>query len=141
MKEFNTAIEESERDDETMEFKIDGQLLRAYRPTDGQLALLMASLGRHTNEMTKVAGVIDFFVTVMDDESYNYVVNRLLSREDALGLEQVQGVIEWMIEEWSGRPTQPLSVSTPSRQSGGPKSKPRTTKSTSSKLAPASSST
>ena len=141
MKEFTTAVEKAERDDELLEFKIDGHPVKAYRPTDGQLAMLMASLGRHTADTTKIAGVIDFFVEVLDEESHQYVVHRLLSREDALGLPQVQEVCEWLIEEWSGRPTPPPSVSTRSPQNGGPKSKRRTTKSTSSKSEPASSST
>jgi len=140
MKEFTTAAERHE-DEELLEFKIDGHDLKAYRPTDGQLAMLMASLGRHTGTTTKIAGVIDFFVEVMDSESHQYVVGRLLSREDPLGIPEVQEVCEWLIEEWSGRPTPAPSVSTPSRENGGPKSKPRTTKSTSSKSVPASSST
>lgn len=142
MKEFTTAAEEADRpEEETLEFSIDGTVLTSYRPTDGQLAMLMASLGRHTTTQTKVAGVVDFFVTILDDPSYNYVVERLLSRTDPMGMDQVQEVIEWLIEEWSGRPTQPLSVSTRSQANGGPKSKPRTTKSTSSRSAPASSAT
>jgi len=141
MKEFTTAVEQAEGEAELLEFKIDDHVVRAYRPTDGQLAMLMASVGRHTSEVTKIAGCIDFFVTVMDEESHRYVVDRLLSREDPLGIMDVQGIIEWLIEEWSGRPTQSLSVSTQSRQNGGRKSKPRTTKSTSSPSAPANSST
>jgi hypothetical protein len=132
MKEFITAIEEATEDqDEALVFSLDGRELRAYKPTDGQIAMTMASLGRHTSDGTKIAGIIDFFVTVMDDQSHQYVVDRLLSREDPLGLLQVEEVLSWMVEEWTGRPTQPLSVSTPSRANGGRKSKPRTSVSTS----------
>ena len=137
MKEFSTAIRDAVEDSEApMEFKIDGHVVRAFRPTDGQIAMLMAALGRHTSESTKVAGVIDFFVYTLDDESYNYVTNRLLSRDDALEMDQIQEVIEWMIEEWSGRPTQPASGSTRSQTSGGQKSSRTTSRSTSSELVP-----
>jgi hypothetical protein len=140
MKEFSTALKAVTEDPEApLEFKIDGQTVSAYRPTDGQIAVLMASLGRHTAESTKVAGVIDFFVATLDDESYNYVVNRLLSRDDPLDLEPIQEVIEWLIEEWSGRPTPKPSGSTRSQRTGGQRSKPRTTKSTSSNSEAASS--
>ena len=140
MKEFTTALRDAEQGtEEPVEFKLDDQVVKAYRPTDGQIAILMASIGRHTTESTKIAGVIDFFVATLDDESYNYVVNRLLSRDDPLELEQVQEVIEWMIEEWSGRPIKKPSASTRSQQNGGQKSKPRTTKSTSSASVAASS--
>lgn len=113
IKEFTTALK-AVTEDETlpMVFAIDGHELAAYRPTDGQLALLMSAVGRHTNMQTQIAGIIDFFVAVMDDDSASYVTDRLLSRTDPLGIEQVQEVMEWMIEEWTGRPTQPLSVST-----------------------------
>ena len=141
MKEFTTAIEQNEVPDETLEFSIDGHIVTAYRPTDGQLAMLMANLGRHTETTTKVAGVIDFFVTILDDDSYDYVVERLLSRKDPLGMDEVQNIISWLIEEWSGRPTPPPSVSTQSPGSGGRNSKPRTTKSTSSRSVPANSAT
>lgn len=142
MKEFTTALRAVEDDPEApMEFKLDGQVVKAYRPTDGQIAVLMASLGRHTAQSTKVAGVVDFFVATLDDDSYDYVVNRLLSREDPLDLNQVQEVIEWLIEEWSGRPIQKSSGSTRSRATGGQRSRPRTTKSTSSNSDAANSST
>lgn len=139
MKEFTTAIEQAENPDETLEFAIDGHVVRCYRPTDGQIAMLMAAVGRHTSDATKIAGCIDFFVTVMDEESHRYVVDRLLSREDPLGVIDVQNVIQWLIEEWSGRPTQAPSVSTRSQTDTGPKSRRRTTKSTSSALEAASS--
>jgi hypothetical protein len=113
MKEFTTALSEVTEDQEApMVFKIDGHELRAYKPTEGQLAMLMAQLGRHTSETTKIAGVIDFFTSVMDEASHQYVVQRLLSRDDPMELKQVEEVMEWMVEEWSGRPTKSLSVST-----------------------------
>lgn len=113
MKEFTTALKAVTDDqDQPMVFSIDGHELAAYQPTDGQLALLMSSIGRHTNVQTRIAGIIDFFVNVMDEPSAEYITDRLLSRTDPLGIEQVQEVMEWMVEEWTGRPTQPLSVST-----------------------------
>lgn len=113
IKEFTTALKAVTEDDELpMVFSIDGHELAAYKPTDGQLAILMSSIGRHTNIQTQVAGIIDFFVAVMDEQSATYVSDRLLSRADPLGIEQVQEVMEWMVEEWTGRPTPPLSVST-----------------------------
>jgi hypothetical protein len=145
MKEFISAIEEKplhpDDVDVPLMFKIDGHECRAYRPTDGQMAMVMTSLGRHVSDATKVAGIIDFFITILDDESHQYVVERLLSRDDALGLEQVEEVMMWLIEEWSGRPTQKPAVSTGSQANGGPKSKPRTTKRTSSRSAHGSSAT
>jgi len=112
MKEFVTAIEEVTEPQDEMKFSLDGHAMVAYKPTEGQLAMLMSSIGRHTSDSTKIAGIIDFFVAVLDKSSSDYVVERLLSREDPLGIPQVQDIMEWMVEEWTGRPTKPLSVST-----------------------------
>lgn len=140
MKEFITAAEQSDADEEQpLEFSIDGQVLRAFRPTEGQIAMTMVTLGRHTSEQKKIAGIIDFFVEILDEDSYQYVVDRLLSRTDPIGLTQVSEILSWMVEEWTGRPTQPPSVSTRSRQTGGQRSKRTTPRSTSSALAPVSS--
>lgn len=129
MKEFSTAISEAERQDDednAMEFSVDGTLCRAYRPSDGQLAFLMASTGRHSSDSEQIAGLINFFVAVLDDDSHNYVVSRLLDRRDPFGLEQVQAIMEWMVEEWSGRPTKSPSVSTPSPPNTGRSSTAKT---------------
>lgn len=136
MREFVTAIEQTDVDaDKGMEFAVDGFECVAYRPQEGQLAVLMAATAKHTTIQEQIAGVINFFVNVLDEESHQYLVSRLLDRTDSFGLEEVQDIMEWMIEEWAGRPTSPPSVSTRSQRSGGQKSKRPTTKSTSSALA------
>lgn len=117
MKEFTTAVKEvtETEDDKALHFAVDGKELKCYRPNDGQLAMLMASVGRHASQTQQVAGIIDFFVAVMDDESHSYLVDRLLDREDTFGLQEVESIMMWMVEEWTGRPTQRPSVSTQSQ--------------------------
>lgn len=145
MREFSTAVEAvaaEEAEDLAVEFRlverdaedeiIREKICRAYPPTDGQLAMMMAGLGRHSKTEDQIASVINFFVGVLDEESHQYIVDRLLDRNDPLGLAQVQEIIEYLTEEWSGRPTESPSVSTRSRQSGGQKSTRSTSKSTSS---------
>jgi hypothetical protein len=136
VKEFTTAVREVEEDTSLMEFKVDGVDLKCFKPKDGQLAMLMASTGRHTSQHTKVAGIIDFFVEVMDEPSHHYIVDRLLDRQDPFGLEEVEQIMMWMIEEWTGRPTESPSVSTRSPQSAGQNSTPTTSPSTSSDSLP-----
>lgn len=99
---------------------------RCFRPGDGQLAILMATTGRHSSQNEQIAGIINFFASVLDDDSHTYLVNRLLDRKDEFGLEQVQDIMEWMIEEWTGRPTKSPSVSTRSPSSTGQGSTPPT---------------
>lgn len=139
MREFNTAVKEvtePEEQEQGMPFAVDGVMCRAFRPSDGQLAVLMASTGRHSSTQEQIAGLINFFVAVLDEDSHTYIVNKLLDRKDPFGLEKVQEIMEWMVEEWSGRPTQQPSASTPSPPSAGQNSTPPTPQSISSASVP-----
>ena len=104
------------RDDEGNEIEVERRSLIAYRPKDGQVAMLMARMGRHSSTQDKMAGIIDFFVEVLGREDHEYVVNRLLDREDPFGFGEVTDVMEYLMEEWAGRPTKPSRGSTPSRK-------------------------
>lgn len=123
MREFTTAVAEKQKAPEEQEkgypFKVDGVALRCYKPNEAQLAIFLASTGRHSSDSQQIAGVINFFASILDRASYNYIENRLLDREDDFGLKEVQDIIEWMIEEWTGNPTQSPSVSTGTPQSSG----------------------
>jgi len=125
IKEFTTAAKEAAgQAEDPVEFSLDGQVLHAYRPTEGQLALLMMALGRHTTETTKIAGAVDFFVSICDQPSYTYLADRLQSRENPIALEEIAEVVQWIIEEWAGRPTPSPSGSTPSHRRDGLNSTP-----------------
>lgn len=129
MREFTTAANEAASGDEPdkgIPFMVDGFECRAFKPQDGQLAVLMATTGRHSSNEEQIAGLINFFVAVLNDESHGYIVSKLLDRRDKFGLDEVQDIMEWLIEEWSGRPTRSPSGSTSSPESVGPKSTPST---------------
>lgn len=128
VREFVTAAEKADEteDEADLIFAIDGKEMRAYRPTDGQYALLMMAMGRHASDMQQFAGIIDFFINVLDEESQRYVVERMASRDSIIPLEKITEIMEWMIEEWGGRPTQPPSASTSSQRNGGRRSTART---------------
>lgn len=137
MKTFAAAVRRADEDDPFEEFQIedpsspDGTVtLRYYLPDDGQLALLLSAVGKHASVMTQIAGAIDFFTAVLEEDSRSYVVERLMDRRDPFGLEQVTEIMEWMTEEWVARPTQRSSESSQSPPTAGKKSRPRTTKST-----------
>src|SRR5262245_6105095 len=98
VKEFVTDVAESESDDEGIQFTLDGRELRAFSPTDCQVAVTMAAFGRHTTDTQKIAGAIDFLVAVLDEDSQQYMTERLLSRTDPLDLEKIQEIIEWLVE-------------------------------------------
>ena len=124
MKEFSTAAEKQDEttDEADLIFMLDDHEMRAYKPTEGQFALVMMALGRHASNTEQFAGVIDFFVNVLDGPSQQYVMDRMASRENVIPMEDIVAMLEWMVEEWGGRPTQSPSGSTPSRRNGGRKS-------------------
>jgi hypothetical protein len=102
-------------------------LCKAERPTDGQIAVLMATTNaKHLTEGEMVAGIINFFASTLDDQTHNYITNKLLDRKDPFGLLEVQDIIQWMMEEWSARPTKSSPASTQSQRSDGPNSTPPT---------------
>jgi hypothetical protein len=135
MKDFVTAaktVAEKDTPDEGItRFKIDGKEMVAYKPEDGQLILLMATTASHSNLHEKIAGVINFFVAVLDEKSHHHIVGRLMDRDDDFGIEEVTDIMHELIEEWSGNPTEGVSGSSPSRSRAGQKSTRRTPVSTS----------
>lgn len=134
MKQFTTAVaeaEETDLDEGKIEFEVDGFACTAYRPTEGQFAILMASTGRHSSMDDMVAGIINFVDGMLDDTSSAHLMKRLMDRKDKFELENVQEIMEWLIEEWTARPTQEPSGSTPSPASTGKTSKSRTSDKTS----------
>jgi hypothetical protein len=86
----------------------------------------MIAMGKHASSTDQFAGVIDFFINVLDPSSQKYVIDRMMARTDVIPLEDIVEIMYWMIEEWGGRPTQPPSASTSSQRNGGRKSTART---------------
>jgi hypothetical protein len=144
VKQFITAAERAtDTEENTLEFEVgilgeDGKIAeiqkcKAFKPEPGQIAMLMATTqARHLSQGEQVAGMINFFVEVLDEESHTLIVSRLLNRKDPFGIQDVQDIIWWMMGEWSGHPTEGPSGSTPSQTPAGPTSTPPTPTSTSS---------
>lgn len=132
VQQFTTALKAAEDPSGSVTFQIDGREVVAHEPDTAQMAVLIAGFGRHRSEADKIATFIDFFEAVLDEDSVHYVIDRLLDRKDAFGVEELAQVGEWLIEEWGGHPTQPPSGSSQSRPTGGRASKRPTTKSTTS---------
>lgn len=126
MKAFTTAVVErieGEEEEGRLEFELDGETLVAYKPSEAQFALLMQAASRYTEKNEAVAGAMDFFHAVLETDSAAHIRHRLLNRDDAFGLPEVEEIIEWMVEEWTGRPFRKSSGSTSSPKSTGPASK------------------
>jgi len=103
MREYVTAAEKTSG--EPIEFRLDGRMLTAYPPGEGQVALVMARMGRHSSTQDRVAGLVDFFWELLREGDKEYVMGRLLSGEDNLEFSQIADITRDLLEEWGGRPT------------------------------------
>jgi len=130
VKEFVTAAERIENedtpDDDYVEFAVDGFEVKAYRPDDGQLAVLYAMTGRHTTTPEKIAGTVNFFFGLLDEDSHTHLAQRLMDRNDDFGIAKVNEILTYLVEQWSGRPTRQSSGSSGSQRPTGRKSTQRT---------------
>lgn len=125
MKEFVTALEETALEaggtpveEQAIEFKIDGRVLHAYPPTDGQLAFMLAALGRGQTSDQRFAAIINIMLGCLRDEDADYMESRLLTRgPERLPVKQVENIFEFLMTEWFARPTQPQSDSVSSSPS------------------------
>lgn len=116
MKEFVSAVvaaEGSEDDEDVIEFKLDGRVMRAYRPHAGQLTFLSAAMGRGQTNDARFASIINLMLSSLRDEDADYFESRLLTRKasDRLRMEQVEEIFEFLMSEWFDRPTQSSSDS------------------------------
>lgn len=139
MREFTTAVKKDVKkksgERESVEFKQDGEVLKAFKPDDDQFALLLAAVGLGSSGTDGVAGTINFLLSVLDSKSKSYVSARLLDHNDEFGMEEVQQIMFGLIEEWSGRPTESSTDSAESPQTDGRKSTQSTSTSISSESA------
>ncbi len=128
MKEFTSAVEEIESEDggvkpeeRYVEFKLDGRVLHSYPPLDGQLAFMLAALGRGQTTEQRFAAIINIMMSTLRDEDRDYLEGRLLSRDpkQRLTIATIEEIFESLIEEWFARPTQPPSDSAPSEPTTG----------------------
>lgn len=121
MKTFTTkAKRQKDGDRESIKFKFDDQEVTSYRPTEAQVAYLVGiQSGGVSSTDEQVAGIINFFHGMFDDDSARHFRHRLLDREDPFDLEDVQDVLLWLMGEWAERPTKPSSASTSLPENSG----------------------
>jgi hypothetical protein len=124
MREFVTAVTAADEASEWLEFKVDGVECKATRPTPAQVAYLTAALHKRAAIETQIAGAINFCMAIMDNDTSAYLSDKLLDSADPFDLENLQEIIQWLMEEWAGRPTQPSSDSSPTEDGSGSTSTP-----------------
>lgn len=139
VKEFITAVDEIDREDnegaapedQPLEFTVDGRVLHAFPPTDGQLIFMMAALGRGQSQEKRFASILNLLFAALPEEDADYLEERLLKPAkdpEKLTAKWIEQIFEWMVGEWFARPTKSASDSAESPQSDGQKSTRTTTR-------------
>lgn len=141
MKNFELAIDEyesvEEEDDKILEFTLPlytrdeetGEILttgtkvyETYLPTETQIALYVGGLGAARSDK-QLAAVIQFMDSCFLPDSRALLRERMEDRRDPIGLQVMQDIIQWVVEEVSANPSTGSATSTPSRQPSGSASK------------------
>lgn len=91
-----------------VEFKLDGRAMKAYPLADGQLAFMMAALGRGQSSDQRFAAIINIMLESLEGDDRDYLEGRLLSGDPKkrLPIKQIEEIFEYLVEEWFARPTQ-----------------------------------
>lgn len=92
--------EEDER--KAVKFKLRGRELTAYQPRDGQMAFLLANLGRGQTSDGRFAAIVNIMTECLRGDDKDWFESLLLSgdRKTALGLKTVEGVFSFLTEKW-----------------------------------------
>lgn len=142
VKQFTTAARKRAIPVEWIEFEIveapeaEGDVARVItckavaEPSDGQIAFLMARQTQHVRTQEKVGALLNFFDSVLEDETQSYISDRLLDPEDEFGVDEIQDILGFLMEEWSARPTKSSTASIPPPPPTGNYSNPPTPAST-----------
>ena len=95
-------------EDEYVDFKVDGRVMRAYKPGETQLLLMVASLGRGQGNDQRLAAIINIILECLRDDDRVYLEGRMLTRKKAERIppKTINDIFEHCIGEWFARPTQ-----------------------------------
>lgn len=106
MQEFITAVEdniaEGEETEKPIEFKLDGRVMKAYRPHEGQLTFMMAAMGRGQTQEQRYAAIINIMMESLAEEDADYFESRLLTRDrkTRLKIKDIEPVFEYLTKQW-----------------------------------------
>ena len=109
MKEFITAVNNQIEDDSPteeesfVEFKMDGRVMRAYTPNEGQLTFIMAAMGRGQTTQDRYASIVNVMMEALRDDDADYFESRLLTRDPKRRLrikEDIEPIFAYLTEEW-----------------------------------------
>lgn len=130
MREFGQAADHKAKKKKSVEFKLDGDVLRAVQPKNAVLVHL-ATLPEDADDLQVVATFVGFMNNVLDRPSRVLLNRRLNDPEDDLDLDsdEMRDLMEYLVEELipTPDPTGPSSGATARRRQTGAGSRGRAT--------------
>jgi hypothetical protein len=105
--------EAEEEVDPYIEFDLDGRIMRAYRPIEGQVIFMLAALGKGQSKESRFSSILNIMFESLREDDKDYLEGRLLSRDPKtrLTMKTIEGIFEFCVEGWFARPTQQPSDS------------------------------
>ncbi len=88
-------------------------------PGSGQIVYMTAELAEVQDDLNQVGGLMNFIYRLVPREDAQYIRQQLLDPLSGFDGEEVVSFVEYLVEEWSSRPTEKSSVSSPSRPKTG----------------------
>lgn len=91
-----------DEDEIPIEFLLDGRKMHAYPPTDGQLAFMLASMGRGQTDDGRFASIINVMLECLRADDKDHFESRLLTRDPnkKIGMKAIEEIFEYLMEEW-----------------------------------------
>jgi hypothetical protein len=124
LKVFTTSASKSESvpagEDQTV--KIDDREITFQAPTVSHIILMASMLEGAKDEKRRAAIIINWFFSMLPPLDRGYFETRLFDHADDFDLVNITEVIDYLMEQWSSRPTQPSSTSSGSHSPAGKKS-------------------
>lgn len=120
----DTPMEAASSEPDWIEVEADGfdEPLRMRMPKDDAVLLMMSAISKKNVRPKDITRYMNGILGMFDEDSRDAVEDRIMDFEDEFGLEDLSDVWGDAMEQWSARPTQQSSDSTPSRQNTGRKS-------------------
>jgi hypothetical protein len=110
MREFELAAKEASEVGEMLpsarpvEFKMNGRVIKAHPPANsGPIGYLMAMQSRDADPSEQAYAVLTFITSLMEEEDSAWVRRGLATGE--VDFDLLFEVFQWLVEEWSARPT------------------------------------
>lgn len=95
------AYEEEERK-KAVVFTLRGRKMTAFQPREGQMAFLLANLGRGQTSDGRFAAIVNVMTNSLRGDDKDFFESLLLEgdRRRALKLETVEGIFSYLTEQW-----------------------------------------